>query len=205
MKGRIYKITNDINNKIYIGKTYNSINQRFNEHLRDSRKEKCKNQPLHYAIKKYGVKHFFVELLGEHEEGILEKKEIEFIEKYNSYKNGYNATLGGDGSRYFKYSDKEVIGKYQELGYVIDVAKYYKCTERTVRNILRSNDIKIKKGGVRSKKVAKLNKDTLEILEIFESASEAGRKLGNVRRGGKIGLACKNQEKTAYGFRWKFI
>ena len=46
MNGIIYKITNNINNKAYIGKTLNSLEHRFNEHKRDSRKESCEKRPL---------------------------------------------------------------------------------------------------------------------------------------------------------------
>ena len=40
MNGFIYKITNKVNNKIYIGKTMTSIEKRFQEHIRESRKKK---------------------------------------------------------------------------------------------------------------------------------------------------------------------
>ena len=52
--GYIYLIENDINNKKYIGLTTQTIEQRWNQHLRAS---KYKNYKLYYAMRKYGVEH----------------------------------------------------------------------------------------------------------------------------------------------------
>ena len=52
----IYKITNSINNKSYIGKTNRTIQQRFQEHCRASQKEAVNNRPLYKAMKKYKSK-----------------------------------------------------------------------------------------------------------------------------------------------------
>ena len=60
----IYQIRNNINGKIYIGKTESSIEKRFQEHCRDSRKENI-NRPLYAAMRKYGIEHFRISLLEE--------------------------------------------------------------------------------------------------------------------------------------------
>ena len=57
----IYKITNDINNKVYIGKTLSTIDKRWKEHQRDSQKRRCEQRPLYSAIRKYGIEHFHIE------------------------------------------------------------------------------------------------------------------------------------------------
>ena len=62
--GYIYKITNDINDKIYIGKTEFNIEKRFQEHIKDSEKL-YKNRPLYNAMNKYGIEHFKIELIEE--------------------------------------------------------------------------------------------------------------------------------------------
>ena len=72
--GYIYKIVNDINNKIYIGKTEYSIEKRFQEHINDSKK-KYKNRPLYDAINKYGIKHFKIEQIEECQNQDLNKRE----------------------------------------------------------------------------------------------------------------------------------
>lgn len=57
--GYIYKITNNINSKVYIGQTIGTIEKRFNEHKRAAIKG-C-HYALHRAIKKYGIDNFSVE------------------------------------------------------------------------------------------------------------------------------------------------
>ena len=61
----IYVITNDINNKQYVGKTNTSIEKRFKEHINDSKKERCEKRPLYNAMKKYGIEHFSVKEIEE--------------------------------------------------------------------------------------------------------------------------------------------
>jgi len=142
MKGYIYIIRNTINNKVYIGKTYLTVDKRFREHKSSSASRK--GRPLYKAFDKYGKDNFFIEQLGCYEEGTLEQKEIDLIKEYDSYSNGYNATLGGDGKRYFQYTDKEVIEKYNEVGYVDKTSDFFDCDEHTISKILKSNNIKLK-------------------------------------------------------------
>ena len=61
----IYQITNDVNQKIYIGKTENSIEKRFKEHCWDASRERNEKRPLYNAMRKYGVEHFHIELIEE--------------------------------------------------------------------------------------------------------------------------------------------
>ena len=58
----IYKITNTINNKVYIGKTVASIEERWKEHCHDYKRHRCEKRPLYAAMRKYGVEHFQIEL-----------------------------------------------------------------------------------------------------------------------------------------------
>ena len=57
----IYKITNDINNKVYVGKTNLTIEKRFREHCTDSKKFTIEKRPLYNAMNKYGIEHFHIE------------------------------------------------------------------------------------------------------------------------------------------------
>lgn len=100
---RIYKIINDINDKIYVGQTHKSIYERFNRHCRESVWKNTKKMPIILAIKKYGKQHFSVLLLEELSEIAsqidIDNKEIEWGLKLNSLSpNGYNLKLGnGNG------------------------------------------------------------------------------------------------------------
>lgn len=99
----IYKITNLINNKFYIGKTIKPIQNRFLEHIKSSVKSKT---ILHKSIAKYGKDNFIIELIDSdiHSLDELNEKEKFYISKLNPE---YNMTLGGDGGMCFnKLSEK---------------------------------------------------------------------------------------------------
>ena len=104
MNGFIYKISNSINDKVYIGKTLSSIEKRFQEHKKDSSRDTGNIRPLYRAMNKYGYDCFFVELVEEVPIEHLSEREQFWIEYYNSYHNGYNATLGGDGKQLYDYN-----------------------------------------------------------------------------------------------------
>lgn len=94
----IYKITNTINNKCYIGLS-RDIEYRWKEHkYKAIHNKKCKNKPLYNAFKKYGIDNFVFEVLKECKEDELSDLEIFYINKYKSNNNkyGYNITGGGE-------------------------------------------------------------------------------------------------------------
>ena len=100
--------------------TERSIEERFKEHCRAYKQEKCEKRPLYSAMKKYGPEHFHVELVEETDNP--EEREQYWIEFYNSYKEGYNATLGGDGRSHINQDEIEkILEAYNRLGTVVAV------------------------------------------------------------------------------------
>ena len=96
--GFIYKITNKVNGKAYVGKTIYTVEQRFKEHLRESKHEWVMARPLYRAMNKYGTENFIVEMLEEvADRTLLDERERYWIAYYDTVRHGYNATLGGDG------------------------------------------------------------------------------------------------------------
>lgn len=98
MKG-IYRIVNKTNNKSYIGKSQN-IEERWQYHISQYCNQKEYDKLLYRAFRKYGVSNFSFEILEELNENydkISNEREKYWIQYYNSYHYGYNATLGGDG------------------------------------------------------------------------------------------------------------
>ena len=92
---KLYKITNSVNNKLYIGITKLPIDQRWAQHIKDSENPKY---PLHRAIKKYGKDSFAIELLVESDDRVyISELEEPSIQKYDSRANGYNVAKGGYG------------------------------------------------------------------------------------------------------------
>jgi group I intron endonuclease len=105
MSNIIYKITNKINNKIYIGLTTRSLEERWNEHISVAFNPNSKdyNAIFKKAIRKYGVLNWDLEIIDTATTiQELKEKEQYWIKYYNSFafdknSNGYNSTRGGDG------------------------------------------------------------------------------------------------------------
>jgi group I intron endonuclease len=92
MSNSIYRITNKVNGKFYIGKTTKPVEQRFKAHIKNHKKQ---NTYLYHAMRKYGIDQFFVEQL----EVVEDKTQLNQKEKYwiSELHPNYNMTVGGDG------------------------------------------------------------------------------------------------------------
>lgn len=202
----IYKITNSINNKIYIGKTNKTIQQRFQEYIQDSKRERNEKRPLYDAMNKYGIENFYIEQIEECSLEEASEREKYWIEYYNSFKYGYNATLGGDGNPYLDY---DLIFKiYQEVKNIHKTSILYGCDEHSVSKILNyfnvSHEERLKNVCRQNwKPIARLDKKTGEVLEIFDSVQQAEKKYPNTNK--HISAVCKGQRKSVGGYGWKYI
>lgn len=124
--GYIYKIINNVNDKVYIGQTRRTIKQRWKDHCNSIYTSRY-NCILYNAMVKYGVECFNIVQLGEYkfenESDLtikLNEEEIKYIQEYNSLKpNGYNLTAGGNNDA---ESQREPVDKYTISG--IFVATY---------------------------------------------------------------------------------
>lgn len=88
----IYKVTNKINGKVYIGQSVD-IGKRWRQHM--TAKDDIY---FHKAIQKYGVENFEWEVIEQCKKKDLDEREIYWIEYYDSYNKGYNCTKGGEGN-----------------------------------------------------------------------------------------------------------
>lgn len=155
--GYIYCITNIINNKRYVGKTLFTIQERFQEHCKDSRKERCEKRPLYDAMNKYGVENFIVEELEYvKDENILSEREVYWIKELETYgSKGYNATKGGDGTQLYDY--QEIIELYN-MGYTCK-----KVAEKMEQKSQRSQIIPVLLIGQKKRTLQILGMPTREI------------------------------------------
>ena len=205
----IYQITNDINGKVYIGKTERTVEERFKEHCKDAYRREYEKRPLYAAIRKYGVEHFHVETLEE--TNSPEEREIYWIEAKRSFKNGYNATLGGDGKHYIDYD--LVLAMYAELKNQKEVARRMNISDDIVHNVLTNYRVDIldnaSAAALATGKV--INQYDLQdnYIQSFPSAKAAAESLNKITAtsngaSSHISDVCRGKRKTAYGYKWKF-
>ena len=211
--GYIYKIINNVNNKVYIGQTVNTIEQRFIEHKSHYKSYKNSNRPLYNAFRKYGENNFKIIELEQIDNEMLNEREKYWINFYDSYNNGYNATLGGDTSVLYDY--KKIISLYKEIQNISEVARQLGCHYITVKRILKQYNIPIVKA--KSLKdaipIQMLNKTTLIVEKTFNDLEDcvnfiiennfSTNKASNIKQ--KIKEVCLNKRKTAYSFVWRYV
>ncbi len=109
----IYKVTNQVNGKIYIGQTARTVEGRRSQHIRDSfspnSDRRNYNQPIHCAIRKYGAENFIFETLCHClSKDAADEREREFIKSTDStsINIGYNRTYGGEGWLGWKHTEE---------------------------------------------------------------------------------------------------
>lgn len=207
----IYKITNLVNGKEYIGQTSLSIQERFKQHIHDANKGYYNHRPLYNAFNKYGIENFIVEELEECNTEEVNQKEIEYINKFDTYSNGYNATLGGEGTVTIDYD--KVLEKYRMGLSAGQIAKDMNHDIKQITRILKSKGVSkeeiVERGhDSQGRPLYKIDKKTNEILEKFDSVAKAAQYLkdNNISKDTISGISahisqcCNGIRKTAYGF-----
>lgn len=119
----IYKITNKLNNKVYIGKTIN-FKRRIDKHKRLLNNKKHHNRHLQNAWNTLGESNFtFEEIAKAKTLEELNTLEVSFISKYNSLNEGYNMTSGGDSGISFS---KDVLERMSKSHLGVSLAESHK-------------------------------------------------------------------------------
>lgn len=190
-KGKIYKITNKINNKVYIGCTVTSLEKRYYEHIYRCFKTDYKSK-LYNSIKKYGVENFFIELIEECEVEKIYETERKYIEQYDSFKNGLNSTLGGEGCLGYTHSleIRKKISKTTKEGNS-HKGKTYKTLygengesekERRRKSVKKywdglTNEDKVKRTEKTKESLRKKSKYPIETIKEIKNKLESGTKV----------------------------
>lgn len=208
----VYKVTNDINNKIYIGATKFSLAKRWNEHLNDAKKpDKC-HRPFYAALNKFGANHFHLSVLEKCSDDILYEREKYWIQFYNSYIDGYNATFGGKGKQLF---DKNyILEKLQNGCTARSISQELGCCPDIISDLAYDNGIDIFQNSkaVYEQTIKEVSCiwDGLKIR--FKSLSDAARFISIIKeihfqRGivTHISECCRGKRKSAYGCLWKYV
>ncbi len=149
MEGFIYKVTNKVNGKSYIGQTRNTVEFRWRQHYKAK-----DNKYFHRAIQKYGKENFEVTTLEKCDTNKLNEREIYYINKFNTFSNGYNLTKGGTAytptrkciNGYIEVDDKydEIKGMYLAGYSTAKISCLYNVDRHCISNILKSMGVKIR-------------------------------------------------------------
>lgn len=180
----IYKITNKVNGKIYIGSAIN-ISNRFKTHKRLLKHNKHFNNHLQSSYNKHGVSSFEYEIIEITTEDVMLMRESYWIEtlKANSRDYGYNKRLNVSSNLGIKLSD-ETRKKLREshLG--------HKRSEDANKKIIESQ----------YKTICQFDMDG-NYIRTFNSLQEAAHEL-NVKYTTSITACLKKRLPSALGFRW---
>ncbi len=129
--GVVYKATNKVNDKVYIGQTLYPLNIRISQHKHEANR-KYKNSHFYKAIRKYGIESFEWSILGEYAIDKLNKAEIKMIERFDSFYNGYNLTIGGDGVKGLEGKNHPFYGRSLPVKTINKIKETFKKNKTVV-------------------------------------------------------------------------
>ena len=183
--GYIYKVTNTVNGKMYIGQTRNAIEKRWKQHVYNSfHNAPYDKGPFHMAIKKYGSESFVVEQIEECDDADLNVRETYWINQFDSRHKGYNVTNGGE--HHFRCSNEEVLPLWNDGLSVKEIAEKLGVSRRVVsanldrcgitpqEKVLRGQRV----GGVTSRKPIYMYDRNGNYITEFPSKYEAAEAIG---------------------------
>lgn len=209
--GQIYKIINNINSKIYVGKTIYTAEKRYKSHLQ----QLDDGTAIHNAMKKYGVENFSFVILEDNIENKeeLSKKEIYWIKTLNSLvPNGYNIAQGGEGGNgtharnLMKWREDNPDKAKENIQKLNDWVKNNKDLVKEA-NKKGSLSRKEKYGKDITKKANEASKKKVRCVEtgiVYDSVKEAAISLGYAN-GSHIGQVCNNKRKMACNYHWQWV
>lgn len=188
-------------NKVYIGKSIRAAKERVDEHF--SKWELLNTDTkLTRAILKYSSTVWEWETLEECEDGILSEREKYWISVYDSYRNGYNSTLGGDGNQRYIFDKEDILDKYKMGMSARSIALEYGCHSHYINEILREFGVDTSERKSKSKPIACFDRN-MHLINIFRNKQEIqdylipygyGNSLGNVAH--FISKACETGKLT---------
>lgn len=201
----IYKVTNKINGKIYIGQTTMPLQKRWYLHCHKS--SGC--TALHRAIEKYGSENFSVQQIDvacSREE--LNLKEQHWVEHYNSIvPHGYNLKTGGNTPTYSAESRRKMSLNHADVKGTNNPRYGVHLTLETRQKISDSNTGKCLSEEQKEKcflhnprrKMVK----NIDTGVVYLSCNLAEKQCGFPH--GAISRVCRGEGKTTHGFHWCYV
>lgn len=197
--GYIYKITNKIDNKIYIGQTIRDIYLRWKEHKK--KRTNCKY--LKAAFEKHGLENFDFKLICISFDNNLNELETYYIKKYNSLvPNGYNLRNGGNNGKLNEETKQKISESLKK-----NKTRHSEQTMQLIKSKLTGQKRTLEQTLNNSK--AKLNGKTIDQFDLnnnfiknFESFNEIANTLNLSKPA--IMECCRGKSKTSFGYIWKY-
>lgn len=205
----IYKITNKINSKVYIGETIRTLKVRWNEHKSESYTEgHGYSYHLHCAIRKYGAENFLVEEIEKCPDDQRFIREHHYIMLFNSLEpNGYNYIAEGQGA--IRIPSEVILEKWNDGYSATDIAKQLKTHMKVITSRLKSHgisqeEIYQRQGEQTGKRCSfKVLQYTLDgkFIKEWESATSCE---SDGYQQSAVSNVCNQKQISAYGYLWKY-
>lgn len=217
-----------ITQQYYIGKTINSVELRFRQHINDANNYKD-NSILHNAMRKYGYNNFVIEPIEEDiPNELLNQKEIYYISLFKSTKQygNYNLTNGGDGGRtYSKLNENTfwiLVDKLKDLEnypqidliadeFNVDASEIAKINqgiywhqdnlEYPIRKTKQKRKDRGKWCGSKNPRARRV--ECIELNMIFDTITEANKYFGV--KHSHISSCCSGNRNKALGYHWRYV
>ena len=200
--GIIYKITNTINNMIYIGQTKVGLKRRWYSHISAAKQNK-RNNRFYNALTKYGKESFTLLKIDEatsQEE--LDNKEIYWIAYYksNNKKYGYNSTSGGEYNKVYSEEVKRKISNANKGNKYCVGRRYSEETKQKIGQSLKTSE-KFQASIIRkTKQIYCFETDeTMTFKQFKEKYPEKHLRIESICR------CCNRKQCTASGWHWCYI
>lgn len=214
----IYVITNEKNGKQYVGATKTNLMQRWKYHIADMNTKRCRDRKLYSAMRTYGKENFSIKEIENVTDDERFDREKYWIGKLNTYRDGYNETLGGGGKEIVGADTiDEIVRAYKIIGDITNTAKETGFSQDTIKKALYKSGENIR---TRLEIMTERNGIPVDMLSMsgeyqmtFESINAAAEyiiKEGYVN--GNKGSAsqhirdvCRGKKrKTAANHRWRY-
>ncbi|MDQ5983359.1 MAG: hypothetical protein RUMPE_00370 [Eubacteriales bacterium SKADARSKE-1] len=201
----IYKITNKINNKIYVGKSTDIKNV--------WEKHRNLNEAKKFALEKdmalYGADKFEFSILEECDEDKLSDRESFYVDLYDAIKAGYNSKknkVSSFSSERISAKEQKCCGNSSNIGIGLKKHVERMRTDPEYRNKMVQ---KYKNNRPNAIPVDMVDKSTCEIVMTFPKIMDGAlwiRENTDYKKAdyATINKICKGQGKTAYGYRWRY-
>lgn len=206
-KFRLYCITNEINDKKYVGITKQGLSKRFSQHATDARRGS--NTALARSMRKHGVDKFKISPLGEADsyEHLLRLEKEAIISLNTKSPNGYNLTYGGDAN-WRLVSEKANKSRYKKISKALKGRVFSPDERRKIsaakkgKPLSDKNLSSIRQRWSRPVVCVEENKVFNNGHEVIDWLISVGFKKAGYS---SVVSCCKGKKATAYGYRWKYL